>query len=253
MSLWQTWSLSQELVGEWCVQMALVGLFDNYFQSRWKSHSVSVTLGTWNLRHLKSCVQNMCVCEMDTHAQTVPNNFTAGGRPCQTASRPSTLQHRLNSMKTSASPPQCAPAGNGARSTLENLAVVVYQQLNREQHAVNRNILSNAPSGADSKGTTGWALATAGLQRVWQITLPLSNKRLKCSPTTTSSDENAWITSSSGLPKCIYWRLGLHTRGLLRACGKKKEKKPHVYPEIWRPFNWLLECTRIRKTNRQRQ
>lgn len=31
--------------------------------------------------------------------------------------------------------------------------------------AVTRNILSNAPRGADGKGTIGWALGTVGIQR----------------------------------------------------------------------------------------
>ncbi len=84
-------------------------------------------------------------------------------------------------------------------------------------HTVNRNILSNAPSGADGKGTTGWALGTVGIQGVWRTTLPLSNKRLKRFCAATTRDENVWITLWSGLEKCTYPRLGSDTRGSLGA------------------------------------
>lgn len=127
-----------------------------------------------------------------------------------------------------------------------NFTGVIYQQL-KTAHTVNRNICQtylSAPSGADD-GTTGWALGTVGLRRFWRITLPLSDKRLKCSCTTTSRDENVWITPSRGLEKCIYWRMGSNTQVLLgawkRSCISSKLKT----------FKWILECPQIRKTDRR--
>lgn len=158
------------------------------------------------------------VCMMDTHIDRPFPNFTAGDSDGAISNQPLGPWRRdcLNSIKTTTPlPRQFGSAGNWDR-VHSNFTVVIYQQL-KTAHTVNRNILSNAPSVADGRGTIGWALGIVGLQRVCRITLPLSNKRLKCSCTTTSRDENVWITSSSGLAKCIVWRLGSDTRASLGA------------------------------------
>ncbi len=204
---------------------------------------------SFNLKPLKgtwSVVFQTNVCDGRTDNRPSPN-FTEGDNNGPISNQPLSPCHCncLNLIKTTTPlPQQFVSTGNWNR-VHSDFTVVIYQQL-KTAHRVNRNILSNAPSGADGK--VGLALGTVGLQRDWRITLPLSNKGLKRSCTTTSRDENVWITSSSGLAKCIDWRLGSNTHGSLRA-----GKKAHVYPANWRPFNWVLECSRIRKTNRQRQ
>lgn len=90
----------------------------------------------------------------------------------------------------------------GTETKHSNFTAAIYKQLKTQ--TVNRNIYQRyITCGAGGKGTAGWALGTVILPRLWQIIWPLRNKRLKCSCTATSRDENIWITASSGLQKCI--------------------------------------------------
>lgn len=171
------------------------------------------------LKHLIISVQNQSVRDSQTNRQTDHPLISLWGGQQWPHFKQSLSPWRgdcLNPVKTSTPLPQQFVSTGNWDQVHSNFTVVVYQQL-KTAHAVNGNILSNVPSGADGKGTTGWALGTVGLQRVWRTTLPLSNKRLKCSCTTTTRDETVWITSWSGLETCMYRRLGSDTRGSLRA------------------------------------
>lgn len=160
-----------------------------------------------------SSIQTVCV--RDKQIDRRFPSFTEGDNSDPISKQPLDpwRHYCLNSTKTTALLPQQF-VWLGIETKYTQISQLSFMINWETTHIVNRNILSNAPSGANSKGAIGWALAIVGLQRVWWITLPLSNKRLECSCTTTSRGWDCMNHTVKWAGKVYSLKIGSNTQSL---------------------------------------